>query len=130
LTALCINSKFPFLGPPIVHPGVPLYQNITTPLKVPVVLRLSAIAYPVPSTVAWQRLNGGKWSTITPNSHISIQQANLNYSLTINEVVKADFGQYKLVIENKVGQFEQIFNIIFGGTNLSSVFRYCSIKFK
>jgi hypothetical protein len=62
--------------------------------------------------VLWQKFKGYSWTNITPSKDVSFLQVGLNFSLPINNVVEEDLGQYRLVIANDIGQFEQQFAIL------------------
>jgi hypothetical protein len=93
------------------NPLEPVSYNITTRRNDPAVFSYSCLAYPLPTIVVWRKFNGSDWTSLTTDSDIKITQLDLNFSLTIKNVLRTDIGLYKLTIGNKVGSIEQIFTL-------------------
>ncbi|XP_060606552.1 synaptogenesis protein syg-2-like [Ruditapes philippinarum] len=96
---------------PMSNPLEPVAYNITTRGNDPAVFSYSCLAYPLPTIVVWRKFNGSDSTSLTTDSDIKITQLDLNFSLTIKNVLRTDIGLYKLTIGNKVGSIEQIFTL-------------------
>ncbi|XP_053372493.1 carcinoembryonic antigen-related cell adhesion molecule 2-like [Mercenaria mercenaria] len=84
-------------------------QNITSSLNVPVRLSFTAIAYPEPGPAgfAWHKENAMRWMPLLSNEDLEISSLDLQTNLTILNVSRQDFGQYRVTVTNDIGRYEQ-----------------------
>ncbi|XP_053409330.1 uncharacterized protein LOC123561312 isoform X2 [Mercenaria mercenaria] len=95
------------LGSP--RPRRQILRNITSPLYVPVTLTLNAIAYPEPGPkgFSWYKENKKGWIPLLSNEDLHVSSSGLQTSLTIMNVSRAHFGQYRVTVENSIGTYDQ-----------------------
>ncbi|XP_060606558.1 hemicentin-1-like [Ruditapes philippinarum] len=89
----------------------PVTKSITVSLNESASLHFTAIAYPKPKNVLWQKHNGDVWIDINSTNNINLNRSDLNFSLDIKAIVQESYGIYRLIIVNKFGSFEQLFFI-------------------
>ncbi|XP_060581444.1 receptor-type tyrosine-protein phosphatase epsilon-like [Ruditapes philippinarum] len=105
---------------PRIDPKYPVKESVAVSLNEPVLLSLSALAYPIPTDVSWQKHNGYVWTDVIVTNSITIRRSHLNYSLIIDSIQEENFGMYKLTIANEKGSYEQIFHINAAGIDPSA----------
>ncbi|XP_045209522.2 uncharacterized protein LOC123561312 isoform X1 [Mercenaria mercenaria] len=91
------------------RPRRQILRNITSPLYVPVTLTLNAIAYPEPGPkgFSWYKENKKGWIPLLSNEDLHVSSSGLQTSLTIMNVSRAHFGQYRVTVENSIGTYDQ-----------------------
>ncbi|XP_060580489.1 peroxidasin homolog [Ruditapes philippinarum] len=84
-------------------------ENITSLLGTPVTLTFVALAYPEPGPngFTWFKEIGSRWTQVLSNEDYKISSSGLESNLTILSVSKADFGQYRVSVENSIGSYNQ-----------------------
>ncbi|XP_060597702.1 uncharacterized protein LOC132751535 [Ruditapes philippinarum] len=110
------DRKFKLTGAPRPDPNYPVTKSITVSLHESVSLHFTAIAYPKPNNVSWQKYNGDVWIEIRPTNNINIYRSDLNFGLDIKAIVQESYGTYRLIIFNIFGSFEQLFFINAGNS--------------
>jgi hypothetical protein len=100
-----------FIGAPRPDSYYPVTKSITVSLNESASLHFTAIAYPKPKNVVWQKHNGDAWIEINSTNNINLNRSDLNFSLHIKAIVQESYGIYRLIIVNKFGSFEQLFFI-------------------
>ncbi|XP_060576316.1 receptor-type tyrosine-protein phosphatase epsilon-like [Ruditapes philippinarum] len=92
----------------------PMFQykmNVTSALNVTAILQFHFIAYPSPDTVLWQKYIISNWTNLSYKNNITTSRMEHNISLTVHNVSEEDFGRYRLIIANDVGNYTREFYI-------------------
>ncbi|KAL4229489.1 Immunoglobulin C1-set domain [Mactra antiquata] len=85
-------------------------QNRTCERKAQYKFTFNAIAYPVPN-FTWWKLVDDTWTQLESNDDYLIQSSDLQTNFTIHSVQPRDFTNYKLVANNTIDIFEQIYTL-------------------
>ncbi|KAL4221073.1 hypothetical protein ACF0H5_019335 [Mactra antiquata] len=81
------------------------------------------IAYPLSSFTWWRHVND-QWKLIQNTEHVSISSSGLKTTLTIDKVDADDFTSYKVIVENSVGNMEQVYSLNDGSPDIPTQLRY------
>lgn len=109
-------------------PDVALFPNVSAALHETARLQLTVQAYPVPSpqNFSWQKCTTLGCEEIRANTKLHITTIEFLTELEIRDVANSDFGQYKVVVTNGIGDaLEQNFYILPIGTNDAALKRPC-----
>ena len=92
----------------VYFPGSPRLEYKTNSIIVArqgtsVVMSLSIIAYPAPTSHQWQRLVNGKWLEVGNTPNFMLTSTSHQYSLTVMNVTRHLYGSYNLTLANGVG---------------------------
>lgn len=95
-------SDLPFLGSP--QPAEERYSIVIAKLGSEAILTLKVVAYPSPTHYVWYRNTSAVWQTLVNSTAMRITQGSLQYNLTIHSVKTEDYGEYKLIVANGIGE--------------------------
>ena len=80
-----------------IDPSVFAKENTTA------VLSVIVLAYPVPSHYSWYRNISNRWEELVNTPSILMTHWSLQFLLIITRVTPEDYRDYKLTVENTVG---------------------------
>jgi hypothetical protein len=105
---ICLGVFSDISGTPILIPDFDLKTTITSAEHVAVTFKFKAFAYPMP-VFKWFKLCDFSSKILINDKKYEIKTLGLYSSLTISDIAKDDYGSYKLMINNTVGQLVQYY---------------------